>query len=120
MEPLYGDCTGPALSRELFFALRKPARLPPGLYWEEGKGSTEDGWSLKLLSSLRLINGGSLLRAFSCSELSLMLPGKIETSERVYYGIMIWGEGVYELKYESMSIKGYRPDPYKHLWKLAV
>lgn len=60
--------------------------------------------------------GAIRLRAFSCAELTRMLPGQIDTPERRYCGIMIWGEGVYELRYESAYIKGYRPEPYVHKW----
>ena len=80
-------------------------------------GEAGDGWELRLLTIPPPLAAGSPRRAFSSSELTRMLPGKLEMPERVFYGIMIWGEGVYELKYESMSIKGYLPEPYTHLWK---
>jgi hypothetical protein len=94
--------------------------LPPGLsYWEEGNeaaGEAGDGWELRLLTSPPPLAGGSPRRAFSCAELTLMLPGKIETPQRTYCGIMIWGEGVYELRYESSFIKGDHPEPYVRKW----
>ena len=45
-----------------------------------------------------------------------MLPGQIETPQRTYCGIMIWGEGVYELRYKSAYIKGDHPEPYVRKW----
>lgn len=110
------DVTDAVLSLELWEALGRPARLPPGLYWEQGGAAGGRGWELQAAGS-PLAADGTRRRAYSGSELTRMLPGRIDTPERVFYGIMIWSEGVYELKYESMSIKGYRPEPYTHLWK---
>jgi hypothetical protein len=113
------DYTGPGLSLELWDALGRPAALPPGLYWVEGKTAAwedGDGWELALFADPPSLAGGSPRRAFSCSELTLMLPGQIETPQRTYCGIMIWGEGVYELRYESAYIKGDRPEPYVSKW----
>jgi hypothetical protein len=113
------DYTGPDLSLELWDALGQPAALPPGLYWVAGQaiaGEAGDDWDLALFDDPPSLVGGASRRAFSCAELTLMLPGQIETPPRTYCGIMIWGEGVYELRYESAYIKGDRPEPYVSNW----
>ena len=114
--PLPGlDLTDPLLSRQLWEALGRPSALPPGLCWEQEDIPGGRVWQLRRRQT-PIAPGAIRLRAFSCAELTRMLPGQIETLERTYCGIMIWGEGVYELRYESAYIKGDRPEPYVRKW----